>query len=167
MALADCGIPLRSRLAGLNQMMRGDTFICWWIQRSLTHALGKGLATWNIAELEHFHKKPYFNLPSDLPCIGFDSVKLIIIKKKSTTTFRRILESVDRIGVPYPKILAWEWAGHITQIFIWLCQHFWSKKEQRKAGCDGGESVILTSRGHIWTGNFFSSHFHALCAIKM
>lgn len=57
MALADCGIPLRSRLAGLNQMMRGDTFICWWIQRSLTHALGKGLATWNIAELEHFHKK--------------------------------------------------------------------------------------------------------------
>lgn len=81
MALADCGIPLRSRLAGLNQMMRGDTFICWWIQRSLTHALGKGLATWNIAELEHFHKKPYFNLPSDLPCIGFDSVKLIIIKK--------------------------------------------------------------------------------------
>lgn len=81
MALADCGIPLRSRLAGLNQMMRADTFICWWIQRSLTHALGKGLATWNIAELEHFHKKPYFNLPSDLPCIGFDSVKLIIIKK--------------------------------------------------------------------------------------
>lgn len=163
MALADCGIPLRSRLAGLNQMMRGDTFICWWIQRSLTHTLGKGLATWNIAELEHFHKKTLlqFAFWFALHWVWLGQVNKK--KKKSTTTFRRILESVDRIGVPYPEILAWEWASHITQIFIWLCQHFWSKKEQRKAGCDGGESVILTSRGHIWPGNFFQPFPCPLC----